>query len=128
MAVTEFPEWVDGKAFAGWIEGRRPDLREVISESQSRALHRLRTENGRGSLDVVDQICCLLNLHINEIPEWMWTDPPGFGRKPSAYSDDLKERAERMLAGGTAIRDVSEAIGVPAATVKTWKRRMNGEG
>ena len=125
--MTDLPEWVDGKAFVAWLEGRRPDLREVITESQSRTLYRLRAENGCGSLDVVDRLCVRLNLHINEIPEWIWeVDPPGFGRKAKTYSDETKERALKMIGTGTAIREISKILNVPQATVATWKKRANG--
>lgn len=72
----QFPEWVDGRAFAGWIEGKREDYRSALSEQQCRTLHGLRSGNRQGSLGVVDRICVQLSLHINEIPEWIWTDGP----------------------------------------------------
>lgn len=123
--MTEEPllEWVDGKAFAAWIEGRRPDCRSALTDSQQRTLYRLRTEGGCGSLDAIDRICVHLNLHINEIPEWLWTEAPSFGRTSATYSDETKDRALRMIASGTSLREVSEALGVPKATVTTWKRR-----
>lgn len=122
----ELPEWVDGKAFVAWLEGRRPDLRDVISESQQRTLYRFRSDGGRGSLDVVDQICCLLSLHINEIPEWIWTDPPSRDRKKPVYDEALRNKALRMLRGGTAAKDVAAILDLPYGTVRTWKARANG--
>ena len=124
--MTDLPEWVDGKAFAAWLEGRRPDLREVISESQSRTLYRFRSEGGCGSLDVVDQLCCLLNLHINEIPDWVWTEPPSRARSTPIHDPAIRERAVRMLNSGTSMREVSEVLGIPFGTVRTWKKRADG--
>ena len=121
--MTELPEWVDGKAFAGWIEGRRPDLRDVLSESKQRTLYRFRTENGRGTLDVVDEICCRLSVHINEIPDWIWTDSPKVGRSGLPHEKAIRDKAVRMLKGGAPIRDVSETLGVPFSTVKSWRDR-----
>ena len=123
MGMTEFPEWVDGRAFAAWLEGRRPDLRQAITEAESRALHRLRTDGGAGTLDLTDRICVRLNLHINEIPEWIWTDPPKRRRKKT-YDPEVRDRAKRMLAGGTGVRDVSEMLGVPMKTVAHWRREV----
>ena len=118
------PEWVDGKAFAGWLEGRRPDLRVALTESQQRTLFRLRTEGGAGSLDVVDRMCVRLSLHLSEIPEWIWTNQPGFGkRKPRRYSTEVRTKAVRMLRGGTSIKDVAIVLDLPRTTVKNWKAR-----
>ena len=120
--MTELPEWVDGKAFAGWVEGRRPDLREVISESQSRALHRLRTEGGRAALDTVDGVCCSLGLHINEIPEWAWIDEPLTRRR--VYDADLKMEASALLIDGASCTQVAETLDVPLGTIKRWRREL----
>ena len=122
MAVSEFPEWVDGKAFAGWIEGRRPDLRQVISESQSRALHRLRTEGGRAALDTVDGLCCALGLHINEIPEWAWIADPLTRRR--VYDQDVKMEASALLIDGASCTQVAETLDVPLGTIKRWRREL----
>lgn len=122
MGVNETAEWVDGKAFAAWLEGRRPDLYQAITESQQRTLYRLRTENGCGSLDVADRFCCALNLHINEIPEWVWSDPPNRQRKE--HPPEIRDRACRMLASGSSVRDVSEVMGIPFQTVATWRKRV----
>lgn len=125
------PEWVDGKAFAGWLEGRRPDLRTALTESQQRTLYRFRTE-GSGALDTVDRLCVSLNLHINEIPDWVWKDAPGFGRphkRSRTYSAKTKSRAVQMLRSGTLIRDVSETLNIPRETIRTWKaRELDGKG
>ena len=118
------PEWVDGKAFAGWLEGRRPDLRVALTESQQRTLFRLRTEGGAGSLDVVDRMWVRLSLHLSEIPEWNWTNQTGFGkRKPRRYSTEVRTKAVRMLRGGTSIKDVAIVLDLPRTTVKNWKAR-----
>lgn len=118
-----FLEWVDGRAFAGWVEGRRPDLRTALTEAQQRALHRLRSEGGAGSLDLVDRICVRLSIHINEIPEWIWTDRPRVGRKPKVYSAEVKAKAVRMLRGGRTMKDVAMILDLPRTTVKNWKTR-----
>lgn len=89
MSDDVFQEWVDGRAFAAWLEGRRPDVRQVLSESQQRTLYRLRAERGRGSLDVADRLCVRLSLHINEIPEWIWTTKPGFGKRGTANGAEV---------------------------------------
>lgn len=123
--MTEFFEWVDGKSFAAWLEGKRPDLRDVLSESQQRTLYRFRAENGRGSLDVVDEMCCLLSLHINEIPEWIWTTPPKRARLKPIHDPEIRKKAVRMLNSGTSMREVSETLGIPFGTIRTWKKRAN---
>lgn len=121
--MTEFPEWVDGKAFAAWLEGRRPDLRSALTDSQCRTLYRLRIEGGAGSLDVVDRLCVRLNIHINEIPEWIWTETPRFGQNRREYPPETREKAMRMLRTGRSMRDAATILDLPLETVKTWKRR-----
>jgi len=121
--MSELAEWVDGKAFAAWLEGRRPDINQAITDSQQRTLYRLKTENGCGSLDVVDRFCVTLSLHINEIPEWIWTDPPQRKRKRPNYPHEVRNRAVRMLATGSSVRDVSEMLDVPFQTVASWRKR-----
>lgn len=118
------PEWVDGRAFAGWLEGKRADYREALSEQQTRTLHRLRSGDGRGSLDVVDRMCVRLSLHINEIPEWIWTDDPNCRPSNRCYPPETKERALAMLRTRTPVREISEALNVPSSTVRVWKRRL----
>lgn len=80
--TEKLPEWVDGRAFAGWIEGRRPTFRQSLTEQQCRTLHGFRSEGRWGSLGVVDRICVRLNLHINEIPDWIWVEGDPFRRGP----------------------------------------------
>jgi hypothetical protein len=123
--MSELAEWVDGKAFAAWLEGRRPDLMTALSENQQRTLYRLKTEDGRGSLDVVDRFCVTLSLHINEIPEWIWTEnKPGFGRRRlrKNYSQKTRDLALTMIRNGSSMKDVSEVLNVPLGTVKGWSQ------
>ncbi len=50
--------------------------------------------------------------------------------KRSKYSDKQREDALRMFAGGATYREVSEACGVPLATLQNWveaARRLAAE-
>lgn len=77
--MNHLPEnnWVDGPAFVLWLKERRPQSIADLSDSHQRALHRFRKRGARARIDVVDAICIEVNLHLTEIPEDLWTDPPG---------------------------------------------------
>lgn len=112
-----WPEWVDGQKFVEWIEQVRPNHMEELSESQHRALWRFRQPGAKGALETVDHICCSLFLHINEIPEDVWTDGPNKGKRVDGAK---KFRAIEMVESGVPISQVAKDVGVAYETLRYW--------
>lgn len=125
MIEETYPEWVDGPAFARWLEEVRPDYRRTLTESQKRWVFRLVDESAKGGLGRVDAVCVRLDLHINEIPEEVWTDPPHSGFRPGreGYPPELKAQAYAMLRDGAPWKEVSNLYGIPGGTVKNWQTK-----
>jgi hypothetical protein len=122
MTVEKLPEWVDGPRFVEWLERVRPEYRTELTESQVRTTARFVQERCRGSLPVVDAICVRLDLHISEIPDETWTDPPN-KRKGSDYPPEVRAQAIGLVRGGATVREVSKSLGVGESTIRTWKAR-----
>jgi len=122
------PEWVDGPAFIEWLESVRPDYRSRLTDAQKRWAFRLVDERARGGLGPVDAVCVRLDLHINEIPEEVWTDPPNLARKENgrivAYPPEVKAQALGMLREGIHWKEVSDRYGIPGGTVKNWQTHV----
>lgn len=114
-------EWLDGKAFAAWLEGRRPDLRTRFTDSENRTLYRLRTENGRASLAVADRLCVRLNVHLNEIPQWVWL-PPAKDAANRVRSVSIKGEAVALLADGATVQETAAELKLSTRTVSEWRR------
>lgn len=118
------PEWVDGRAFYDWLTELVPDWRTVLGPSQARAVSRMiDTDGAKTSLRVVDRICCQAGLHINEIPDDVWTDPPKrpTGRPPAP--PEIREAAVTALKNGESARQVAARFGVARTTVNNWKNK-----
>jgi hypothetical protein len=113
-----WPEWVDGEKFVEWIEEVRPNHMEELSESQHRTLWRFRQSGVKGSLETVDHICCALFLHINEIPEEVWTDEaPNKGRRIDGAK---KLEALELVESGVSISQAAKQAGVHPETLRYW--------
>lgn len=118
-----WPEWVDGQKFVEWIEEVRPNHMEELSESQHRALWRFRQPGAKGALETVDHICCALFLHINEIPEEVWTDGPNKGRRVDGAK---KLEALELVESGLSLSQAARQAGVHPETLRYWFYRERG--
>jgi hypothetical protein len=119
--MTErLPNWVDGQKFVAWLSEIRPDYRSVLDESQGRNLYRMTEDAAVASLARVDRICVALDLHICEIPDDVWTEPPpNRGRR---HSLDTKAEALAMVEDGATVRETADALSLNGATIRYWIR------
>lgn len=110
-------EWVDGPRFVEWVEEVRADYMAELSDSQHRAMWRFRQPGAKAALPTVDRICCALFLHIDEIPEDLWTESPNKGRRI-----DTEKRAEAFarIESGNSIAQVAREVGVHYETLRSW--------
>lgn len=116
--MSDFYEWVNGPEFVEWIEKTRPDHMVELSESQHRALYRLRQPEALGALRTVDHICCSLFLHISDIPEEVWTKRvPNKGKRIDAAT---KVKALELVDSGLSIPGAARKAGVHPETLRSW--------
>lgn len=111
---------LDGRAFVGWLEGRRPDMKVALSDSENRAVQRFRKEKYRASLAAADRICVRLSLHIDEVPEWIWNEARQSHRQ---HSSNKKDEAVAMFRDGASLSQVSEELDVPRTTIRAWRSK-----
>ena len=112
--------WLDAPGFRDWLESRRPEWRAELPDSQRRRIQSMRADAQlRVSLAVVDRICCLLDLHINEIPDELWTDGPKTGGP--THPIETRQTALGYLDDGETVRAVSERMGIARATIQHWR-------
>jgi transposase-like protein len=136
-------QWVNGLGFVRWLERVRPEQmrrsdgdkyegREAwASPADIRNLYRAEFEGGIISLEVADRICVKLLLHIDsEMPEELWTGSPKGGRpgRSKAEIEQLRQRAEQLIAQGHPAKQIAEELGVTPRTVYNWSKQQWHEG
>lgn len=119
---SDLPCWIFAPGFREWIESRRPEWRIELNDSQRRRVQAMRDEDQtRVSLAVVDRICCELDLHINEIPDELWTDGPKTGGP--RHSQKTKQAVLADIQNGATVRDAAQRAGISRSTVQHWRER-----
>lgn len=115
-------EWVHAEGFRAWIDQRRPEWRTELPDSQRRRVLAMTDLRGaKVSLACADRICCLLFLHISEIPEELWTDRP---KKGGGVIHSETTRADALLAvrKGEPVAHVARRLGIGRSTIDTWRK------
>ena len=119
--MTDLPEWVDGPKFVEWLGEVRPEYRSILNESQGQNLYRLNVEGTVGSLSIADRLCVALDLHIAEIPDDVWTDPPP--KRTRRHSPGTRTKALELVASGATPNEAGNMLGLDGSTIRYWVRK-----
>lgn len=132
MAVKP-KRFLDGPKFVAWLE-EEGVTSDMLDKSEQSMLLKWR-EGRRADIyaKVVDRLLARYCLPASYIPDEVWSKDQFQNVKPREkrtvrrFSAAKRQEAVELLEGGLRPKFVSDLLGVPQSTLRTWKERGEKE-
>lgn len=105
MLVAEQTDWLDGPRLYEWLKEHGLDHPAIeLGREHERAIRHWR-DGRRANVYTVDRVLVALGLHLSEVPDDCWVDPPYRGElKPERRAEILRLIKDEGMAPGTVAR------------------------
>jgi hypothetical protein len=113
---SEATNWLDGPGLVHWLESHGLDNPEIQLGFHARAIRHWRA-GCKASVYVADRVLIKLGLHLSEIPDDLWVQPP---KRGELSPDHQAEIVRRVCGLGRSISAVARELDCDQKTVRKY--------